>query len=1144
MQLTDPSYLRNIEQGLFTGIYNKENSFKLPNGLTEIYESYLPPETHVLERKKVLEFFCTWALIKKEISIDFIKPILPNLSAEKILEIFNSHSKLFYISTNGKCTLYHDRIRVFFLQKISHKMLLVFNDNIINKCYKTLNDKKDNEWYIYALENLSTHLLLNAILKKQQNRSLKKIAYNLDFWQQQKQVSGDYKWSHKLLSETMFWASMNNENDVIECTVKQITLSRNEIHNFIRDSLTCISDGDIDNAINKLNSFDNITNESYYYKSNFLLLFIIILKLRHYEVFIDTENTIRHIINEIENNLIEINSKYQISTDIFKEYNNTINETLNLIQEKWLKNKQDESFINIAKDDKKEQNINSVKNYGSMQNSELMVNLDNLTSKIDNPDETCKILTNISAELFKRNYKTDAMRYLEESILIIKKHNVQSAWPTVISNLVLMGRTDDADKYINSLKKSILFCSDREYYDLNNAYEDSLYCGIVASINNNSFPEVWINTLSNNFYHSKIHKYYDRRFKKLQAILEALSQSNLKNRITEIIDIIKEHWAYYVSESFGTIHSHIHFLKFVLPALVKIQISDDMLNEFIKTTNTMLNSENGQTKYINTEKIINTLIAKNKHYEAWIIAENTQNETENNQWKVILTTIKKGYYDDAHGLIKMHINKYNYFGENEKIKIKTERLLIKMKALVHNYKGSLEKFTKLCNTIESEYSVNEKVRDLIEISELAYNQKETEFAGTILDYAGSIIKKSDKIEEDAVQSLAKAYARQYALEKSLNIINILKNPTYRAACILIIIQILCTQGNLNDAVKLSENSELYGLEKEFMGNAITELLEEKIFEKAIELNSYITGEQRFIAYNAIIVALEKNNLKSLAQKTINEAFEYFLNNINHHENHSHYLNYLETIFNHLHKTSKLQTITSLIEIYENTKYRSIIIQQYALYLALKGQINNALRTARTIADISLKGQTFKQLAIIQFRKNKFNESTNIAKAISHQEIENETLCELAIEAAMAGMLEKSQQIGSKIEDNQCRCECWLRIFRKTYCRVNHCEFIIIMKNIYLSEMKDIFTRLWYTKIVESETLSNFSPKEIFSISCFNIWQKTVLLREYITCKIFSEGLSGKEEKLYKECMNITQELNLKRNLDIYLKENPLYSDFN
>jgi hypothetical protein len=93
-------------------------------------------------------------------------------------------------------------------------------------------------------------------------------------------------------------------------------------------------------------------------------------------------------------------------------------------------------------------------------------------------------------------------------------------------------------------------------------------------------------------------------------------------------------------------------------------------------------------------------------------------------------------------------------------------------------------------------------------------------------------------------------------------------------------------------------------------------------------------------------------------------------------------------------------------------------------------------------------------------------------------------------------------------------------------------------------MKDAFTRLWFDELVKSETLCDFSPKEIFPIGCFNIGQKTVLLREYITWKIFSEGLSGKEEKLYKECMNITQELNLKRNLDKYLKENPLYSDFN
>jgi hypothetical protein len=1143
MQFTDPSYLRIIEHGLLTGIYNKDDGFNLPIGLTEIYESYFPPETNVNERKDLLEFFCTWALIKKEISIDFIKPILPNLSAEKAQEIFNNHSKLFNISSNGKCTLYHDRLRVFFLQKISHKYLVDINHNIINKCYKSLKDKKENEWSIYALEHLGSHLLWTATLKKQNGKSLKHLAYSIHIWKQQKKYCGNYDWSRKILEEAMIWASMNNEKDIIECTVKQINLRNFEISQFITDIKTYIGDNDIEKAISIINI---IYNESHLYKTTVLIASIIYVKFGKHKDNIDLENIIDRIINEIDENLKEIKSKSLLSADEYEEYNKTINGTLILIQNNWGKTRISKSFALIEFDDNKEQHINSVNKYVSMEDSELMVNLDNFTGTIDNPYELCKTIANISAELFKRNYTTDAMRYLEESILIMKKHSVQSAWPIVIRTLVQMGRTDDADKHIESLEKSILFCSDQEYHDLNKAFEGSLYCGIVASINNNSFPEVWINRLCNYYFteYNLSTTIIDRSFQKLQAILEALSQSNLKTKMPEIIERITELWGNYVKYGNKPIYKHIYFLKFVLSALGKIQSSEDTINTLIRGNYSIQRNEESQRKDFNTDKIIKTFIAVNKYYEAWIVAENAQNETETNQWEVILFAIKKGHYDDAHGLIKMHINKYNYFGENEIIEIKTERQLMKMKALYHNYKESLEMFTRLCNIAETKYPIYEKVMDLIEIAELAYNQKETEYATTVLDFAGRIIKKSGKNESYAVQSLVKEYARQHALDKSLEIINNLPNPKDRAAYILDIIQILCTQGKLDEAVELSENWELYGAEKEFMRYAITELLEEKKFEKAIELNSYISGEQRFIAYNAIIEALEKNNLTSLTQKTIAEAFEYFLNNINHRENYSDYSNNLATISNHLHKTSKLQTITSLIKIYKKSKYDSILIQQYALFLALKGQINNALKTAKSITDISLKGQTFKQIAIIQFRKNEFNESINIAKAISIKEIQDETLSELAIEAALAGMWEKSQQIGGTIEDNQYRYECWHKIFRKTYCRINDNTFITIMNKIYTPEMKDAFTRLWFDELVKSETLCDFSPKEIFPIGCFNIGQKTVLLREYITWKIFSEGLSGKEEKLYKECMNITQELNLKRNLDKYLKENPLYSDFN
>jgi hypothetical protein len=73
---TDPSYLRSIYDGLSAGSINKDNATALPIGLVGIYEEALPPESNVNERKKFMEFFGVWALLKKEVSVEFVLPLL------------------------------------------------------------------------------------------------------------------------------------------------------------------------------------------------------------------------------------------------------------------------------------------------------------------------------------------------------------------------------------------------------------------------------------------------------------------------------------------------------------------------------------------------------------------------------------------------------------------------------------------------------------------------------------------------------------------------------------------------------------------------------------------------------------------------------------------------------------------------------------------------------------------------------------------------------------------------------------------------------------------------------------------------------------------------------------------------------------
>jgi hypothetical protein len=83
---TDPTYLRTIHDGLLSGTVHKDNSSALPLGLVGMYEEALPPATNVNERKKFLEFFSVWALLKKEVSAEFIATLLGERSEEQVID--------------------------------------------------------------------------------------------------------------------------------------------------------------------------------------------------------------------------------------------------------------------------------------------------------------------------------------------------------------------------------------------------------------------------------------------------------------------------------------------------------------------------------------------------------------------------------------------------------------------------------------------------------------------------------------------------------------------------------------------------------------------------------------------------------------------------------------------------------------------------------------------------------------------------------------------------------------------------------------------------------------------------------------------------------------------------------------------------
>ena len=115
MKFIDPTYLRYVHNGLQTGSVDKENVASLPFGLIGIYESIFSNSIALLERKKLLDFFTVWAVLKKEVSTSLVADILC-WREDDVLNYINEFSRWFNSVTPNKYVLYHQSLVAFVLQ--------------------------------------------------------------------------------------------------------------------------------------------------------------------------------------------------------------------------------------------------------------------------------------------------------------------------------------------------------------------------------------------------------------------------------------------------------------------------------------------------------------------------------------------------------------------------------------------------------------------------------------------------------------------------------------------------------------------------------------------------------------------------------------------------------------------------------------------------------------------------------------------------------------------------------------------------------------------------------------------------------------------------------------------------------------------
>ena len=275
--MLDPSYLRSIRDGILNGTIEANNNEALPDGLVGLYDKELfSPTMKWKERSQLLHFFLVFALAQKEISADFAAEILgddwydqaeDNTSKEekrlqRVNELIQVHSKRFSSAGGGKYRLYHERFRVYVLQKVSEEDIAQFNNKFIALCEKALEVKKEKdipEKESYALEFITTHFYVSAMqgvtecLNKEHAAALKKYAYAQQFWERQISLTQRYVLPKLSLDNLIRWGTKFDDKRIIfETNLKLIELANIEIKRTSQDSLIELVKLDFELAISRI----------------------------------------------------------------------------------------------------------------------------------------------------------------------------------------------------------------------------------------------------------------------------------------------------------------------------------------------------------------------------------------------------------------------------------------------------------------------------------------------------------------------------------------------------------------------------------------------------------------------------------------------------------------------------------------------------------------------------------------------------------------------------------------------------------------------------------------------------------------------------------------------------------------------------
>ena len=178
MHNLEPTYLRYVYDSLNKGSLNAENAAALPQGFIGLYEQEFTQKTPAGERKKVLNQLALWALFKGPVSANFAAAVL-ELEEEQMKDLVDTYSSWFNSPESGKYQLYHERIKIYLLSKVSRSEIQLLSKKILHFLEIHFSDSIH---YDYKLRFYIDHLIVHSYESDTFRDLLDNIVHQNDFW--------------------------------------------------------------------------------------------------------------------------------------------------------------------------------------------------------------------------------------------------------------------------------------------------------------------------------------------------------------------------------------------------------------------------------------------------------------------------------------------------------------------------------------------------------------------------------------------------------------------------------------------------------------------------------------------------------------------------------------------------------------------------------------------------------------------------------------------------------------------------------------------------------------------------------------------------------------------------------------------------